>query len=630
MCDHKSSVAFDHKGDRMKSADGESLEHDALTRALKQVFGDLDVGLLAEIKTKLETVDVAGGSSLFLQGDPGDSLYILLRGRLNVSLVDPETGVEKLLGETAPGEVVGEIGLLTGESRSASLWATRDSRLVRIGREAFDQLAEKNPDLLRRLAKVVVDRLRQRTSPARTSPKVANIAIVPARAKNGATRFAEELRRNLAQWGSSLHLNAGRIDQLIGVPGIATAKSGSAEDTRLGDWLAEQESQQRFIVLEADPEATEWTRRCLRQADLVLIVGNSADDPSASGAELELIQHKDRTRSVRHVLVLLHEVSAQGIRGTSHWLDARKVDEHHHVRIGVSLDLERLARVLSGNAIGLVLGGGGARGFAHAGVYRALFERGIPVDWVGGSSIGAVFGAGIAMGWEPTLLEEMARVSFVKENPFGDFTIPFVSLVRGRRIDRMTQRTFTGDVEDLLIPYFCVSSNLTTASLTIHERGPLWQAIRASVSLPGVLPPTIRGNHLAIDGGILNNLPIDIMRNRSVGKIIAVDLSASQTEEFAYNTIPGPLQIMRSRLPFARALEVPSIVTLMMKATVMASALHSKSVRGEATLLLTPPVGQFGLLDMGSFEKIMEAGYRHACEELANWPSGPVEGSPQA
>lgn len=593
---------------------------DALHTALRGVFGPLDDALLAEISSRLEVIDIAGGSALFREGDAGDSLYILLRGRLNVSIRDPETGAEKLLGETAPGEAIGEIGLLTNETRSASLWATRDSRLVRISQTAFDALAEENPDLLRRLARIVVNRLRKKTSSYRFSPRVSNIAIVPARAKNGTTRFADDLRTTLARFGSTMHLTSERIDQLVGVPGIAMAPPGSAEDSRLGNWLAEQEERQRFVLLEADAEATEWTRRCIRQADLILIVGNATDDPIATGAELELIHDADSVRSVRHVLVLLQSASAQSISGSARWLDARTVDEHHHVRQGMPADLERLARIVSGNAIGLVLGGGGARGFAHVGVYRALFERGIPVDWVGGSSIGAVFGAGMAMGWEPGRVQEEARLSFVKENPFGDYTIPLVSLLRGKRIDRLAQRSFAGDIEDLLIPYFCVSTNLSEASLTIHERGSLWRAIRASVSLPGVLPPAVEGKHLAIDGGILNNLPIDIMRNRSVGKVIAVDLSVGKEYQFDYAEIPGPLRILLSRMPFTRKLHVPGIVTLMMKATVMASAVHSKTVRSDATLLLNPPVGGFGLLATGDFEEIVEVGYQHAREKLKSWP----------
>ena len=612
----------------MQKTDRRILGHDDLWRPLTKIFGPLDDTLLREIADKLEIVDVARGSALFRQGDPGDSLYILLRGRLNVSQTNPETGVENLLGETVPGESVGEIGLLIGESRSASLWATRDSQLVRIGREAFDALAEKNPDLLRRLAKVVVDLLRKRTSIHRYATRVSSIAIVPARPKNGTARFAEELGTNLARIGSTLHVNSESIENLVGVSGVSMARQGSPEESDLDDWLSQQENRQRFLLLEADAESTEWTRRCLRQADLILIVGNSADDPLPSAAELDLTHEADALRSVRQVLVLLHEIPTKKIKGTAAWLDARKVGAHHHVRIGVPHDLDRLARILAGTAIGLVLGGGGARGFAHAGVYRALSELGISIDWVGGSSIGAVFGAGIAMGWEPQMVEEEARLSFVKERPFGDFTLPLVALLRGKRIDRMVQRRFSGDIEDMLIPYFCVSSDLSAARLTIHERGELWRAIRASVSLPGVLPPAVEAKHLAIDGGILNNLPVDIMRERSVGKVIAVDLFVGKEYELDYEEMPGPLRIFLSRLPFTRNLQVPGIVTLMMKATVIASAVHSRSVGAEASLLLNPPVGRFGLLATGDFEEIVEVGYQHARERLKDWLSQPQSAPP--
>jgi len=602
----------------MQRPSPELLDSDALKAALRNVFGPLDDALLAKLSHELEMVDIPGGTALFRQGDPGDSLYVLLRGRLNVSLRDPETDVDKLVGETLPGESVGEIGLLTGEERSATLWAARDSRLVRIGQAAFDALAEDNPGLLRGLANVVVDLLRKRTSTYRYSPQVSNIAIIPARPKNGSAQFAKDLQATLAHIGSTLHVNSGCIDDLVGIPGVAMARTGSNEDSQLGDWFADEESLRRFVILEADPEETEWTQRCLRQADMILIVGNTADDPVPTATEVELIHEVEKVRSVRHVMVLLHPT--REISRTAEWLTVRNADEHHHVRIGEQLDIDRLGRIISGTAIGLVLGGGGARGFAHAGVYRALCEQGIDIDWVGGSSIGAVFGAGIAMGWDPEKVEREARISFVDENPFGDFTFPFVSLLRGRRINRLAQRSFSGDIEDMLIPYFCVSSDLTAANLTVHERGQLWRAIRASVSLPGVLPPAVNEKHLAVDGGILNNLPVDIMRERSVGKVVAVDLSVAKEYELDYHEIPGPMQILLSRLPFARKIQVPGIVTLMMKATVVASAVHSRSVRKEADFLFHPPVGRFGLLAMNDFEEIVEVGYQHACERMKDWP----------
>jgi len=290
------------------------------------------------------------------------------------------------------------------------------------------------------------------------------------------------------------------------------------------------------------------------------------------------------------------------------------------VRLGSDADAASAARRVTGRPITIVLSGGAARGFAHVGVLRALDEAGIPVDWVGGSSIGSVFAATSALDWDPARIYELARKAFVEENPLGDFTIPLVSLLSGRRLRRLVRQYFGGDIEDLPIPYFCVSSHLDRGELTVHVRGPLWRAIRASVALPGVLPPAVIDGHLAIDGGILNNLPVDVMRERPVGRVIGVDLSARKERQVDYDEVPGPLEILRSRLlPFGTRKRAPGILSLMMKASLVASAAHSRAMHRQADLLLTPPVGSFGLLDVRSFDRIVAVGYEHARERLSSW-----------
>jgi len=604
----------------MQQAPPERKSRDDLTKALRLAFGDIHDAALAEVASRVEWVDVRGGSNLFRQGDPGDSLYVLVRGRLQVQITDPDTGLESVVGEITAGEVVGEIGLLTGEDRTATLWATRDSRLARINQSAFDGLAENDPSLYRQLAKIVVERLRERTSVPRFNPKVSNIALVPARPGNGAAELAEELYAGLSKFAPTLHLRPENVDSLAELPGAALAGEGSRTDHALGDWLAEQETRQRFILYEADAQDTEWTRRCLRQADVILTVANASDDPDPVGAELRLLKGDSGKGSVRRILALIHP-DDETIRGTGNWLGRRHADEHYHIRSGAPAGVARLARILSGNAIGLVLGGGGARGFAHIGVYRALVEQGFPIDWVGGSSIGAVFAACIALGWEPEKIEERARTSFVRDKLLGDYTIPFVSLLRGKRLDRLIQQFFECDIEDLHIPYFCVSTNLNNGKLLVNERGRLSRSVRASVALPGILPPAVRGNDLIIDGGVLNNLPVDIMRNRSVGKVLVVDLSGNQEYTLDYDAIPGPLEIFVSKLPFTRDLNVPGIVTMMINSTVIASRAHARSVRNEADLVFSPPVRRFGLLDVGSFDEIVDAGYQHVRERLAELKS---------
>lgn len=491
-------------------------------------------------------------------------------------------------------------------------------------RATFDALAEKHPALLRGLARVVVELLRKRTATTRTQHAVGTITVLPIVECPETNAFAAKLAGALSVFGPTLHVDVGTTGKATRIDDVRAVRPGSDEDTQIGSWLAGEEERRAFLVFEADASLTPWTDRCLRQADLVVAVGRSDDDPVPSEAEQALAERADAPSRARQVLVLLHAGDAPR-PGTRAWLAPRSVDQHHHVRTGHPGDLERLARILSGNAVGLVLGGGGARGFAHVGVHRALVEHGIPIDWVGGTSIGAVFSAAIALGWDPDRVEAQGRNAFVDERPFNDLTVPIVSLLSGRRIDRLTRRLFETQIEDMLLPYFCVSSDLTSSSLRVHEDGDLWRAIRSSVSLPGVLPPTVLSRHLAIDGAMLNNLPVDVMRDRAVSNVIAVDLSAGEeAEELDVLEIPSPLQILLSRLPFSRRARVPGIVTVLVKATLMASAVHSRAMRGDADLLLSPPVGRFGLLESNAFDAIVEVGYDHAREALKAWPPRPA------
>jgi CRP-like cAMP-binding protein len=268
----------------------------ALRRACTGIFGDLEADLLDALVDGFEAVDVLGGEALLRQGDPGDSLYILLRGRLSVSIADPDTGEERVVGETSPGDSIGEIGLLTGELRSASLWATRDSRLARMGRATFDALAEKHPALLRGLAGVVVDLLRKRTATKRTQHAVGTITVLPIVEGPETRAFAAKLAAALAVFGPTLPVDAETVEKHAGIADARAVRPGSDEDARIGSWLAEEEERRAFLVFQADASLTPWTDRCLRQADLIVAVGRSEDDPHPTEAEYALEARSTRRR----------------------------------------------------------------------------------------------------------------------------------------------------------------------------------------------------------------------------------------------------------------------------------------------------------------------------------------------
>jgi predicted acylesterase/phospholipase RssA len=278
------------------------------------------------------------------------------------------------------------------------------------------------------------------------------------------------------------------------------------------------------VVLQTDREMTAWTRRALRQADRVVVV--CSPNPDATERELisKIFATIDDAGHVARMLAVLHPSTTDRPRGSAALLASTKADELVHVRSGSSSDVARLARLASGHGYGLVLSGGGARGFAHLGVLRALEEQGVPVDQVAGCSMGSVIAAGIALDLRGEELLAQVEQQFHR---LLDYTLPIVSIVKGRRITGNIEATFGGwDIEDLWLPYYCVSTNLTKSRLEVHRRGSTAIAVRASVAIPGVLPPVPFDGDLLVDGGVLNNMPFEVMRDDStIGTIIAVDVA---------------------------------------------------------------------------------------------------------
>jgi predicted acylesterase/phospholipase RssA len=319
-------------------------------------------------------------------------------------------------------------------------------------------------------------------------------------------------------------------------------------------------------------------------------------------------------------LLLRHREADAAISGTASWLESRDVDFHLQLRGDGADSVGRVTRMLTGDAVGLVLGAGAARGFAEIGIYRALHEAGVPIDWVGGTSIGGIIGAAIAQDRGPDAVLETAREAFVKGKPFGDYTLPLMSLLRGKRMERLTRQYLPGNIEDLPIPCFCVSALLDVGETRIHEHGPIWRALRATAALPGMLPPAVMDGRLLVDGAVVNNLPVDIMRDKPVGHVIAVELASRRVYEVDYEEIPSPWGLLRSRiLPGGKRYRVPGVVSVLMKSAEIGTAAKMREQALQADLLLQPPVTKFGLTDTKSFDKIVQAGYDDACEHIEIW-----------
>ncbi|MFT5134248.1 MAG: putative acylesterase/phospholipase RssA, partial [Gammaproteobacteria bacterium] len=281
-------------------------------------------------------------------------------------------------------------------------------------------------------------------------------------------------------------------------------------------------------------------------------------------------------------------------------------------------DYKRLCRFLTGNAISLVLGGGGARGCAHIGLIRAMRELDVPIDAIGGTSIGSIVASAYALGFNTD--EMLANINTIarESNPIKDLTLPMVSLMTGGKLNKGLQKMY-GDVqiEDLWVKYYSVSSNLTRAQTEVHRRGPVWKSVRASMSIPGQIPPVVFNGELHVDGGVLNNLPVDVMREVCDGIIIAnnvspkVELNATGASEA---TQSGWGHMLDALNPFSRKVKMPGILNTLMRSGMLSSIQAINVSKAMADIYMSPPIEKFQLLDFGSSHEIEEVGYQYALE----------------
>ena len=599
---------------------GHRPEGDLVRSALRTtpLFARVPDEVLEDIRDELTPLVVPGGQVLFSRGDVGDSLYVLVSGRLQVLDGDgaaPPGQRSVPMAELGPGDVVGEVALLTEQPRSATVRAVRDSILLQLTREGFDRFVEHHPEALVMVARGLARRLPggRRAEVSGVPPRT--IAVVPASGDPVVTEVCEQLAAALGRHGRVARISARVVDEHLG-PGAAEGEMGPGADG-VAAWLHDREDDHDVVLYEGDVTPTAWTTRCLRQADRVLVVADARRPPAAA-------THEARGTVARVDLVLVHGAGASRPTGTAAWLAAVPAQAHHHVRRGRREDFERLARLLAGRAVGLVLGGGGPRGFAHLGVMQALEEAGVPIDAIGGSSIGAIMGATHAVGLDHAGRREAAVSAFVETRFLFGLTLPVVSLSSSRKLTRMlASPTYFGDtrIEDLWRPFFCVSTNLSTADVVVHDRDTLWWALRASIALPGVLPPVWSGGDVLVDGGVLNNLPVDVMHARiDGGRVVAVDLQPEiefrALDEFS-PTVSG-WSALRRKLPTRGARAMPGIAAVLMRtrevgwARTRAELLRS----GTVDLLLRPPLGPTRVIDFSVGPALIDAAYRHTLERL--------------
>jgi predicted acylesterase/phospholipase RssA len=422
-----------------------------------------------------------------------------------------------------------------------------------------------------------------------------------------------------------LHIDRARLNSILGASGDSTEARDILVNSRFPAWLCSEEGKYRLILLETSWNDDVWTEQCIRQADHVITVGLAGRSPELSPIEARCVYRTGNAGEMHKRLVLIHPDNCDRPSGTARWLAGRSVEMHHHVRLGRVSDFARLARFLTDSPICLALGGGGARGFAHIGALRALGEENIPIDIVGGTSMGSFVGAEHAFGIAPERMVDLNRNLFSNTGLALDLTLPLLSFTTGKGYAGRLKKLF-GDVaiEDLWIPYFCVSSNISRAERAIHRFGPLWRAVRASSGVQGLFPPVVLDGELHVDGALFSNLPADAMKTVCEGKIIAIDVSPpvdllSNTD---YGDSISGWKILWNKWFAKDVFRATDIGTVLQRASEAVSMANQKlTIQHMADFYMRMPVDRVGMFAFGALRTIEGIGYAHARRTIAEWKS---------
>ncbi|XP_067353815.1 patatin-like phospholipase domain-containing protein 6 isoform X1 [Channa argus] len=659
----------------------------------------------------IDWMAVEAGRALYRQDDQSDCTYIVLNGRLR-SVIRKANGKKELVGEYGRGDLIGVVEALTKQPRATTVHAVRDTELVKLPDGTLNNIKRRYPQVVTRLIHLlgqkILGNLQQVRGPFSGStislPNMATTADVTNPASNLSTvavlpvcdevpinAFNLELSHALNAIGPTLLLTSEIIKERLGASAL-----DSIHEYRLSGWLAQQEDINRIVLYQTDNSMTPWTQRCIRQADCILIVGLGDQEPTLG--ELEQMLENTAVRALKQ-LILLHREDGPGPSRTVEWLNMRSwCSGHLHLKCPRRVfsrrspsklrdvyekvfektadrhsDFSRLARVLTGNSIALVLGGGGARGCSHVGVIKAMEEAGIPIDIVGGTSIGSFIGALYAEERSAVRTKQRAREwSKAMNSVFKtvlDITYPITSMFSGSAFNTSIYKVFQDkQAEDLWLPYFNVTTDITASAMRVHQDGcvwryvrasasytpylpplcdpkdghllvdgcyvnnvpgSLWRYVRASMTLSGYLPPLCdpKDGNLLMDGGYINNLPADIARNMGARTVIAIDVgSQDETDLCNYgDSLSGWWLLWKRINPWAEKVKVPDMAEIQSRLAYVSCVRQLELVKKSAYCeYIRPPIDRFKTMDFGKFDEIYDVGYQHGKLLFTGWARGDI------
>jgi len=575
-----------------------------------KLFSSLDENSIQKIAPKFIEYSLARGEILFNQGDPSDFVYIVASGKLSAYIVNADHTV-KVIGHIEAGEAVGELGALSNEPRSLTIKALRDSVLYKIASNDFVELCYTYSAIMFETIHPVIKRSQHIIQLLTMEKDNKHLTLAPINAEVDFNHFIEKFLVHAARYSSLIVLTDQQEDIKRLTKTALKEKISTIENSK-------KSTQKIIFIIHAFDSPL--AQICLHRTDMLYLVADSQQEARIDQAILDFIHSTHTHLHTNPELILLHPEKTVLPQNTAHWLALTPFNLHHHIMINKTRHYQRLLRFIRGKAIGLVLGGGGTRGWAHLGAIKALREHRVPIDFIGGTSVGAIVAA--CYGLSESFDKAYEKFHQLVENSQGSVSLrsltwPVISLFDAKKFTQAQMAIFQEEkIENLWVPYFCISSNMAKFIEDIHRSGLLWERTRASSSLPGILPPMVIDGELHLDGGLLNNLPVDVMKQcvGRHGKVIAVELNSAVHDYHKYQFPPvitfkdivlHKLGITRTRYIF------PRFIDTFLRGLMIGSSAKTKVNGLAATLLINLNLKKFRLLhsNLRQAKKILDVGY---------------------
>lgn len=566
-------------------------------------FAKIPIEKIVEILPEFKIVELEPGATLFSQGDTSDYIYVLLKGEL-ISVLTRSSGKKIIIGTVRPVETVGELGAFSGEHRSLTVEAIMRCELLQFSAKKFREFCQYYPAMQTEISELTIARSMKTIKMMYRERKYPNVHVVVSFVEDASQMKIMDKLVPLIKDTACRILESDKADPQETIQQIAKAEESSIDTVVMMSAL-------NFDVLEV----------CVNAHANFYLMFNEGEVVYKQESAQSFLDFVKAHPMIRFELVLFHPENAKKLANTRKWLQLAKFSMHHHVRINNQKDFERISRFITGNAFALVLGGGGAKGLVHLGVIKAILDNGLHIDAVGGTSIGASVSACYAASLNfQTMLTYINKLKKATRKSLSIFnmTWPTIALYSSNPATSELKSVFGDDcIEDFWIPFFAVSSSLTKMNQVVHSRGFIWEALRCSASVPGVYPPYVMNGELLLDGGLINNLPVDVMRNLvgSHQKIMAVSLATIGKEKPNFNFPPVVTlwQSLLTKLGIGyRDYIYPPFLEMLRESLLVGSSSMERQNALDADVIVKPDLSGFKMLSAKARQEqeMFNVGYR--------------------